>query len=152
MNHFDKLRPFVDYDFCGCGELQRLLLVHALADNPIHCFQCKGIIDPQRLGLTKDQVDPVVAWHRQFRALYDLWLDSGEYESWAKFQLLDPNGQVNRSGLAAALSLTRLLPTYYWWFHDEGDQIPRNCPDCYKVLSPASRHGHGECLDCQIII
>jgi hypothetical protein len=152
MNHFDKLRPFVDYEFCSCEELRDLLLVCTLTDNPIHCFHCKGLLDPQRLDMSKDQVDLVSSWHRQFRALYDLWLDSGEYESWAKSQLLAPNGQVNRIGLTATSSLTKLLPTYYWWFHDESDQVPENCPLCYKALSPAGRHGHGECLDCQIVI
>jgi hypothetical protein len=152
MNHFDKLRPFVDYEFCDCKELSDLLLVYTLTDNPIHCFHCKGLLDPQRLGMSKDQIDLVSSWHRQFRALYDLWLDSGEYELWAKSQLLATNGQVNRAGLAATSSLTKLLPTYYWWFHDESDPVPQSCPVCYKALSPASRHGHGECLDCQIVI
>src|SRR5690242_17281213 len=102
MSRFDKLRPFTGFQFCDCHELSELLLVHTLTDNPIHCFHCKGAIDPQRLGLSSKQIDLVAAWHEQFRALYALWLDSGEYESWAKARLLDVYGQVNRSGRAAA--------------------------------------------------
>lgn len=152
MNQFDKLRPFVDLQFCDCQELSELLLVHTLTDSPIHCFCCKGLVDPQRLGLSRKQVDLVASWHGQFSALYALWLDSGEYESWAKARLLDAHGQVNRSGRAAAAALTALLPTYYWWFHDEEDSTPRCCPVCSNVLSPPGLHGYGQCDDCQIVI
>jgi len=152
MNHFDKLRPFIALQFCDCKELRELLLVHSLTDNPVHCFHCKGAIDPQRLGLSSKQVDLVSSWHGQFRALYSLWLDSGEYEAWAKAQLLEPNGQVNRSGLAVAASLTTLLPTYYWWFHDESDPVPHSCPVCSIRLSPARLHGHGQCNNCQVVV
>jgi len=152
MANFKKLRPFVDYERCSCGELRDLLLVYTLTDNPIHCYHCKGVIDPQRLDMSDDQVDSVGQWHRQFRALYDLWLDSGEYEAWAKYQLLAPKGQVNRDGLAVRASLTKLLPTFYWWFHDESDPVPQRCPVCYDALIPATRHGHGECSSCRIVI
>lgn len=152
MEHFDKLRPSAADAHCDCRELGELLLVYTLGDNPLHCFRCKGLLDPQRLGLSAEQVDEVATWCGVFGALYDLWLDSGEYESWAKAQLLAPQGQVNREGLAVRASLTRLLPTYYWWFHDEEDPSPRRCPVCGQPLLPARGHGHGTCLDCQIVV
>ncbi|WP_329742551.1 DUF2310 family Zn-ribbon-containing protein [Dyella sp. A6] len=152
MSHYDKLRPSDDLRFCDCKELRELLLVHRLTGNPVHCFACNGTIDPQRLGLSSKQVDMVRSWHGQFQALYSLWLDSGEYEVWAKAQLLRQDGQVNRDGLAAVAALSTLLPTYYWWFHDESDPVPRCCPVCGGKLSAPRGHGHGQCDTCQVVI
>ncbi|WP_017463977.1 DUF2310 family Zn-ribbon-containing protein [Dyella ginsengisoli] len=152
MSHYDKLRPSADLQFCDCKELRELLLVHRLTDNPVHCFACNGALDPQRLGLSSKQVDMVSSWHGQFQALYSLWLDCGEYEAWAKVQLLKRDGQVNRDGLAAVAALSALLPTYYWWFHDESDPEPLCCPVCGDKLSASRKHGHGQCDACQVVI
>lgn len=152
MTYFDKLRPFTKIGFCDCASIKRLLLVYTLTDNPIHCFDCKGVVDPQTLALGEEQVDRVASWHGQFGALYDLWLDSGEYEAWAKAQLLNPQGQVNRSGLAAASALSRTVPTYYWWFHDEDDDVPPACPSCQGEVQSATRHGHCQCEACRIVV
>lgn len=150
FNYFDSLRPR-KLEYCDCQVLERLLLVYTLTDNPIHCFSCKGAVDPETLSLSGEQVYRIVSWHRQFRALYDLWLDSGEYAAWAKTQLLQPAGQVNVAGLACASMLSELIPTYYWWFHEEGDPVPGNCPACRRALGAATLHGHGECDVCQIV-
>ena len=150
FNYFDALRP-QKLEFCDCPSIERLLLVYTLTDNPIHCFTCKGAVDPETISLTDDQVYRVGSWHQVFRALYHLWLDSGEYEIWAKTQLLNPTGQVNVSGLAVTSMLSELLPTYYWWFYDHDDPIPQSCPSCQRELSPATLHGHGQCDVCQIV-
>jgi hypothetical protein len=152
FNYFNRLRPWTDLELCDCARIDRLLLVYTLTDNPIHCFACKGAVDPETISLSEDQVDIVCRWHSTFRALYDLWLNSGEYETWAKTQLLKPAGEVNVSGLAAAAALSKSIPTYYWWFHEEGDPILHNCPSCSMELGPETGHGHGQCDACQIVV
>ena len=152
FNYFDRLRPHTKQEFCDCPSIDCLLLVYTLTDNPIHCFACKGVVDPETISLSDEQVYRVATWHHRFRALYDLWLDSGEYEVWAKTQLLNPTGQVNVSGLAVTSMLSELIPTYYWWFYDEEDPVPQGCPSCHRELSAATRHGHVQCDYCKIVI
>lgn len=148
----NKLRRFKNIESCVCGSVDRLLLVYMLTDNPIHCFRCKCEVDPAKIALTDEQVEDVYEWHRVNRALNDLWLDSGEYEAWARAQLLDPSGQVNLAGMKAAASLSQRVETYLWWFHDEEDAAPQVCPVCHRKLNPATGHGHGQCDVCRIVI
>lgn len=61
-------------------------------------------------------------------ALYRLWLDSGEYEEYARACLVDPEGQVNRDGLKVARTLSARVPTRLWFFHDSDDGEPTRCP------------------------
>lgn len=152
MPNYEKLRPITDDEVCGCANISDLLLVYTLTDNPIHCFKCKGEVDPERLGLSEERVEQVFTWLRKIRALYDLWLDSGEYESWAKSQLIDPSGQVNLEGLSIAANFSQHWATYYWWFHDEEDLVPVACPNCEQPLIPSQRHGHGLCHECHVVI
>jgi hypothetical protein len=120
--------------------------------NPIHCFKCKGQVDPERLGLTEPEVALVASWDTQFSSLYELWLASGDYEAWAKAQLLLPGGQVNRDGLRAAQALSEKVPTYYWWFHDTDDALPASCPSCGGPLADSTRHGERQCEACRVVI
>jgi len=133
-------------------EIEQLLLVYTLIDNPIHCFQCKGVVDPKRLALSESQVDAVAGWQRVFAGLYELWLDSGEYEAWAKEQLLRRDGEVNIKGIAASAALSETRPTFYWWFHFDDDPTPASCPWCSRSVTPAVRHGRVQCNSCRIVI
>jgi len=123
-----------------------------LTDNPIHCFECKGEIDPERLKLANKEVDAIGSWDQFFSSLYELWLSSGEYEKWAKERLLDKRGQVNIEGIAVAKLLSNQWPTYYWWFYDSDDPIPTKCPNCNKKLDTDTLHGNGKCNDCNIVV
>jgi hypothetical protein len=84
MANYEKLRPWTDIERCECTDVSRILLVYTLTDNPVHCHECKGELDPERLKLTSNQVDQIASWLSVFSALYDLRLNSGEYEVWAK--------------------------------------------------------------------
>jgi len=120
--------------------------------NPIRCFSCKGHVDPVRLELTNAQVEAVAGWDRVFGSLYRLWLDSGEYELWAKSQLLRRDGQVNVMGMDARAALGSVRPTYYWWFHHSDDEEPQSCPWCSGAVRPAERHGLKQCDKCSVIV
>lgn len=153
MNNYAKLRPWTEIEFCDCNATQNLLLVYTLQDNPIHCYECKGVIDPETLKLSTKQIDDIATWSGNFSSLYDLWVDSGEYETYAKARLLDKNGQVNVNGINAAKCLNNVYPTYYWWFHDPEDPYLESCPNCGGELDGDTRHGYsGKCNVCNIIV
>jgi hypothetical protein len=96
MTTYDKLRPWTAIEACQCETLTELLLVDQLTDNPIHCASCRCEVDPERLQLTDNEVESIARWYSVASSLYRLWLDSGEYENYAKQKLLDPRGQINQ--------------------------------------------------------
>lgn len=156
MNSYVKLRPWTDIESCACAEITGLVLFDGLTDNPIHCAICKNEVDPERLGLTVEEVEAVARWHSVNRSLHALWLDSGEYEDWAKARLLDVSSEVNRDGLKVARTLSARLPTCVWLFRDSGDGCDAgevvDCPLCRKPLDTAVSYGSGRCLECHVLI
>jgi hypothetical protein len=152
MDAYARLRPYTEDSPCDCATVEQLLLVHILTSNPIRCFQCKGFVDPERLALSESQVEAVASWHSVFGALYALWLDSTDYETWAEEQLLRSRGRVNTAGMAAREALAATLPTFYWWFHNADASVPEKCPWCGGGVSPAVRHGNAQCDSCSIMV
>jgi len=81
-----------------------------------------------------------------------LWLDSDQYEDWARAQLQDPHGQVNIVGLAIVEELNRYHRTYYWWFQDntaDGFTSISACPRCGGTLVQVERTA--ACELCSIV-
>ena len=152
MDAYERLRPIANDSPCDCATVEQLLLVDILSPNPVRCFQCKGYVDPEGLKLSERQVDSVVSWKRVFGALYRLWLDSGEYETWAKQQLLRSDGRVNVLGMAARAALAETRPTFYWWFHDTDDPAVVSCPWCGGAVVSAARHGTNQCNSCCVVV
>jgi hypothetical protein len=87
---YQRLRPWTDIERCECGAVESLFLVDLLTDNPIHCGICRKEIDPERLRLTAEETDDIALWFSSASALFRLWLNSGEYEQYAKQRLIDP--------------------------------------------------------------
>ncbi len=150
MNSYQRLRPWTDIEVCDCPSVNGLLLVDLLTDNPLHCAFCRKEVDPERLQLTIEETEAVARWFSSADALYRLWLDSGEYENFAKCCLLDPKGQVNRDGIAIARILSSRIPTRLWFFSDTDDGVPTNCPICSEPLDLGVKWGTGLCRVCQI--
>lgn len=150
MNIYQLLRPWTEIEACRCDSVEGLFLVDLLTDNPLHCRRCRREVDPERLLLTPEETESVAQWHRAANALYWLWLDSGEYEEYAKARLLDPEGQVNRDGLHIARVLSRRIPTRLWFFHDTDDGEPTRCPVCGEALDTNVKWGTGSCRSCPI--
>ena len=151
IDAYSKLREVADVEQCQCRTVSGLLLVYLFTRNPIHCATCREQIDPERLGLTLDEVDDISACFGDYASLYDLWLHSGEYDAFAKAKLTDPRGQVNRSGMSVAKRLSERWPTYYWWFHDTDDGIPDRCPSCGALLDRDVQWGTGKCDLCRVL-
>jgi hypothetical protein len=150
MDAYQKLRPWTDIEACQCSSIDELFLVDILTDNPLHCGSCRREVDPERLQLTVEETEAVARWFSTASALYRLWLNSGEYEEYAKGRLLDPQGQVNRDGLEVARRLSLKVPTRLWFFQDTDDGNPARCPVCGMELIVEVKWGSGRCPECPI--
>jgi hypothetical protein len=150
MEAYQRLRPNSIIEACECPSVNGLLLVDLLTDNPLHCDFCRKEVDPERLQLSVEETESIAAWFSAADALFRLWLDSGEYESYAKSCMLDPQGQVNRDGLAIAEMLSKRVPTRWWFFSDTDDGVPIRCPMCSELLDTEVKWGTGRCRTCAI--
>jgi hypothetical protein len=155
-----KLKPIpapLPEEVCQCAELGHLLLRPTVGPNPIDCAVCGNEVDPpERLGLPHQLVDDLAQWREFHWCFYYLWLESGEFENWAKEQLESPNSAVNRRGLDIRRRLGEIRPTFYWWFQDpELDQFfgfnkTRECSVCGNALS--SYRSWQACNSCWIVV
>jgi predicted nucleic acid-binding Zn ribbon protein len=152
MDKYQKLRPFTDLELCNCESISGIVLLNMLTENPLHCSVCRKEIEPSRLELEPELVDEIARWSSVYNALYSLWFNSGQYENWAKEQLLNMKGQVNKLGMNLAKKLSDLYPTYYWCFFDVDDGIPEFCPNCRRQLSEDFDWGTGNCRECKIML
>lgn len=150
MNPHDLLRPDSPQEQCECDSLEQVVLVNLLTDNPLHCIKCRKEIAPERLPLTSDDIREIAGWNSIANSLYKLWLDSTEYEAYAKERLLDPNGSVNRRGINAARTLSHKIPTWFWFFHDADDGIPGSCPLCGEALDADVKWASRRCTKCRL--
>ena len=152
MSSYDKLRPWTEIEKCDCKTFTAIVLVDLMTDNPIHCFNCKNEMDPELLKLDSKLVDDIASWFGVFQSLYNLWLNSGEYEQYAKDKLIDKNSQVNIEGMYVAKKLSAQCPSYYWWFYDTDDGEPTHCPNCSQELDQDVKYGTGKCEACNVVV
>jgi predicted nucleic acid-binding Zn ribbon protein len=143
-------------EICKCPASKAIKLMSALSRNPIHCMDCNLEIAPEALALDASLVDWIADWRSVFDGIDRLWLDSGEYESWARGQLSDIRSAVNRRGMEVSETLNRVRRCYYWYFQDESleDFEPANvCPACQRQFK-AYTHGifpQFICEHCSIV-
>jgi hypothetical protein len=153
---YEKLRPGLatpDAELCACPKLSSLMLQPHLTANPISCATCGLEVPPERAGLSAELADQLGHWRSFHDAFYTLWLDSGEFESWAREQLEDLDSPVNARGIEVAQKINRLRRCYYWLFQDTGADgfTPlASCPRCNRELSALGRWQ--ACEGCAIIV
>jgi hypothetical protein len=125
-------------EICHCTDSPAIVLHARLSSsNPIACLRCNQEVPPERVGFSAQLAGNIAYWCNLRRALYTLWLDSEDYEAWARAQLEDPEGRVNISGLDAVEELNRYRRAYYAWFEDRSadhDVVPSQCPRCSDNL------------------
>lgn len=104
-----KLRPVPttpEEELCTCLKLSSLVLQPHLTANPITCVACGLEVPPERAGISAELADRVAQWLGFHDAFYTLWLDSGEFESWAREHLEDiavPSIRAASSSHAASI-------------------------------------------------
>jgi Zn-ribbon-containing, possibly nucleic-acid-binding protein (DUF2310) len=158
QNSYWRLRPAKptpDDETCHCPPGTDVILRDGLSDNPLACATCNGEVPPERLGFDPRLTEDIVFWLSAADSLLRLWLDSGEYESWAADRLLDPKGQVNAVGLEIVARLNAFNPAYYWWFSDPElteTQSPTHCPVCSVPFDKHPARGARMCAACRILM
>ena len=151
-----KLRPVPptpDSELCKCAGISSLILQPHLTSNAVSCAVCGLEVTPDRIRFSEQVADEIARWNSFHGAFYTLWLDSGEFESWARQQLERLGSPVNVRGLEIARRITESHKCYYWYFQDtgvEGFSPLSTCPHCSGALSPLGRWL--ACEACSIVV
>ncbi|MEM7457384.1 MAG: DUF2310 family Zn-ribbon-containing protein [Planctomycetota bacterium] len=155
---FRKLRvlpPTPEDELCQCSALKSLILQDRLGPNPLMCLECRGEVAPERVRFPAVLVEDISRWQAVHSSLYRLWLDSSQYEDWAKTQLMEPDGQVNRIGYEIVRQLNELphVTIYYRFFADtdSDSDLPEICPRCRNALERLFEGERGTCESCKIV-
>ncbi len=150
-----KLRPMPptpEDELCSCPHRPPIVLQPHLSANPVSCSACNREVLPEHIGYSPGTAEKLADWQRFHDCFYFLWLDSREFESWAKAQLEDPVSPVNQRGLALVAELNQTRRAYYWWFEDTGsaDWEPTlQCPRCKGDL--IEQQTRRVCETCSIV-
>jgi predicted nucleic acid-binding Zn ribbon protein len=140
-------------EICHCEKAYPIIICYASSENPIRCANCNQELPPERFQPTAALVDEIASWRQFYSCFYNLWLDSGEFEDWARSQLSDPNSPANERGYKLCEQLSSIRPCYYWWFQDtseEGFEAVRTCPKCNSEL--VEKFNGSACDRCLIIL
>lgn len=140
--------PVSEDELCECSTRTALLLVHHLTSNPLQCCDCNREVPPEHLGLSDATVERLAYWNSLDGALYQLWLDSDEYEDWALERLTDPEGRVNQLAVDLVADLNRYGRAYHWWFVDLETRL-EDCPRCKQRLIPKPTQLHQSRKVCE---
>lgn len=141
-------------DVCRCSDHPATLLQSTLEWPPLACARCNLGMRPESHIVDSHLLGELRAWQSVHDALYLLWLDSAEYEPWARDRLLDPHGEVNVLGLKLAARLGASSPCFLWWFCDDSTTVrpeSAQCPRCRGSLETAfsgERPSGGSLLVC----
>jgi predicted nucleic acid-binding Zn ribbon protein len=140
MNKYLKLRPpkqTPNSEICKCSGRPPFVLQCALTYNPISCSDCNLEVDLNQLNFTDELAESISNWRNFHDCFYLLWLDSGEYEEWAKEQLSRPDSPVNKRGIALNDKIRLYNDSFYWWFIDNSSDEYisfTKCPNCTNDL------------------
>ena len=147
----DPSTPSIDNP-CICPNAGPLLLCMDLSDNPIKCMVCKGTLDHKAIGIDDSVKGDALKWNSLYRALYILWIDSNEYESWALEKLADPKGRVNKLGFEIIQQLSSMRKAFYWWSEAFAGDVDRDkkCPNCGNEWETDNANNLRICCSCQI--
>ena len=154
-----KLRPPPATPFdelCHCPGHPAIKLMCALNYNPLHCLDCNLEIEPASLLLPVQLVESIAAWRSNYDAIDRLWLESGEYEAWAKAQLSDITSPINVGGMRLRAQLDVVRRCYLWYFQDQSVDpfMPMTyCPNCGNgfIAYHSGIFAQYICEDCSIV-
>jgi hypothetical protein len=133
--------PTPNDELCSCCADTPVKLMSTLGYNPIHCVNCNLEVPLERLPLLENVAKALAYWQNLHDAVYRLWLDSEDYEEWARQQLSNIHSRINKLGLDAQHALNAIHRCYYWYFQDEsatGYTPFVTCPLCGQHLQDYS--------------
>jgi predicted nucleic acid-binding Zn ribbon protein len=146
-------------EVCHCLDAPPIKLMCAITYNPVYCMNCNSEVPPEELAMSEQLAQSIAQWRQVYDALDMLWLDSGDYEDWAKSQLLDVTGQVNILGRQCQTELNKIRRCYYTLFKDTGDSESETAPNCPVCQQQLLEYDHGKfpgewltCEDCLLVI
>jgi hypothetical protein len=151
-----KLKPSpppAEDELCSCVGDPAIALQPHLSSNPLACIRCNLEVSPERIGFAEALAEEIRFWQDFHDCFYHLWLDSGEFESWARAQLENPASPVNTRGMEVARKLNQYRRTYYWWFQASGaaDFVPhKRCPVCGGSFQ--ERDELRICEECSVVL
>jgi hypothetical protein len=123
---------------CHCTGSPALVLQEHLSPNPVVCFDCAREVPPERVGYPPVLAEQIAKWRKFHFCFYYLWLDTAEFEAFARAELEDPRSVVNRRSLALVQAMNAVRRTYLAWFqHIGADEVLRitACPGCARALT-----------------
>ena len=146
-----KLRPpppTPEDEICACTSVTPVVLQPHLSSNPLSCARCNLEMPPEGIGFDQGLADALASWQPLHNSFYVLWLDSGDFEEWAKMHLRNPLSVVNSRGIELASKVSKFRRCYLWWFQDEGadDWSPATmCPRCAATLDVRFKGERPQC-------
>jgi hypothetical protein len=156
MDAYVKLReriPPPPEELCNCSSVVSVMFQPHLTANPLVCSACSGEVPPERISLQPDLAEQIGQWASFQAAFETLWLDSREYEDFARSVLEDFNSPLNQRGYSLSQKLDAHIACRYFLFQDEGRNhyvLLESCPRCQGQLEPTGNWR--ECRSCKIVV
>ena len=153
---YSKLKPAPptpEKEICSCQSQFPFVLCYSISANPIRCLACNLEVRPENLPFETQLIDEIASWNGFYRCFFDLWLDSGEFESWARQQLLNPQSPANQRAHQLCLQISELRKCYFWWFQDKNSDdlnLFATCPRCHCPF--AEKFGRLICEQCSVLV
>ena len=162
MDKYIKLRPYLptsDTEICKCIGRPPIVLEPHLTSNPIVCADCNLEVELNQLNFEVELIEEIANWRDFYFCFYYLWLDSAEFEEWAKQQLSIADSPVNKRALILKDKINvNGNECFYWWFIDSSSTDYKSfdkCPKCGGELTNRNNKFNTDtniCKNCGIIV
>lgn len=145
-------------EMCSCkGEEPIILIACNWENNPIKCIRCNLEVEPSHIGFDEKCAEQIAFWRNLYSSIDYLWLDSREYESWAREELSNPDSPLMQRSLKVRAQLDKYRKCYLWWFQDirmDEFRVLKVCPLCKTPLTKPLRlfADNCTCESCQIMM
>ena len=145
-----------DFSYCQHNDWKTLFVVgdHVYGPPPLMCGDCGGVVAPYRLDITRETRSALWCWAIQYGWIDDLWVFSGEYETWAERTLFDIHSPINDLGASVVKSLAEELSCEVYLLYETNDKVFSTCPQCGQSWEPVLLPGreYKRCARCRIMI
>jgi hypothetical protein len=140
---------------CRCAGTSPLRLMWALDPDVVWCIRCNAPVKRATHFFRPAAKNSLGRWKAEFESIYRLWLESGDYESWARRQLTSLAAPINRTGLKLVRANSKLDGRKLYYYFDQFLDRPvraRKCPACGGALNIVQGRSLGLCSRCLLAI